>query len=382
MRNWLVIFVLGTVCCLTACKDMVKSPPSGREFNLQGLIEGQDTGWVHLLHFEDGSYAKLDSSRLKQGVFSFKGSISIPQRYYVQLANRKSRAAFFMDGGEMSFTAPADSLRGFELEGSSLQDAFEDYNNRYRAHQETLSILHRQVREAQAIDDTVFAKKLQARGDSLYEAGLDESRRYVRTHPHSPVASYVLYRDLAFSSDPDELGGLYDALDPSQSSVPYAQMMAERISLLREVAVGQPVKHFLLPDTSGVSFRSESLKGQYYLIDFWASWCGPCRKENPNVVASYEKYHPKGFEIIGVSLDTDRQKWLGAIEDDGLMWIQVSDLKGWQSSAGKYYGVKAIPHTVLVDPQGMIIARDLRGPSLRDKLEELFDEEEQEQDQE
>ena len=108
------------------------------------------------------------------------------------------------------------------------------------------------------------------------------------------------------------------------------------------------------------------------MIDFWASWCGPCRQENPKVVALYNDYHEQGFEILGVSFDTDRAKWLDAIAADGLTWPQVSDLEGWQNAAGQVYGVRSIPHTVLLDPEGVIIAKNLRGEELREKLEEVM----------
>jgi peroxiredoxin len=133
-----------------------------------------------------------------------------------------------------------------------------------------------------------------------------------------------------------------------------------------------PAVDFALNDTTGNPIAISSFKGDYLLIDFWASWCGPCRRENPNVVALYNDFKDKGFEIIGVSFDDDGNKWINAIHQDGLIWPHVSDLKGWGSAAGKLYGINSIPATVLLDRDGIIIAKNLRGDALRKKLEELY----------
>ncbi len=135
---------------------------------------------------------------------------------------------------------------------------------------------------------------------------------------------------------------------------------------------GSMAPDFSLPKADGTPFSLSKLRGKYVLVDFWASWCGPCRKENPQVVALYNKYKDKGFEILGVSLDEDKEAWLKAIEKDRLTWIHVSDLKGWQNEAARLYNVNAIPMTYLIDPDGVIIAKGLRGPALEAKLQELL----------
>lgn len=140
----------------------------------------------------------------------------------------------------------------------------------------------------------------------------------------------------------------------------------------KSVAIGSAATDFTLPTPEGKPFALSSFKGKVVLVDFWASWCGPCRKENPNVVALYKKYHPKGFEIFSVSLDDNKDKWLKAIEADGLIWNHVSDLKGWESDAAKLYGVSSIPFTLLLDREGKIVAKDLRGAQLEAKVAETL----------
>ncbi len=138
------------------------------------------------------------------------------------------------------------------------------------------------------------------------------------------------------------------------------------------VRVGQPAPNFTQQNPDGQDISLSDLRGSYVMIDFWASWCRPCRMENPNVVRVYNKYHDKGFEIIGVSLDRSRDSWIGAIKQDGLTWKHVSDLQFWQNAVAQQYGVNAIPFTVLVDPKGVVIATELRGRALESKLAELL----------
>jgi peroxiredoxin len=144
------------------------------------------------------------------------------------------------------------------------------------------------------------------------------------------------------------------------------------VDKLKSTAVGQPAPEIALPDPQGQVVTLSSMKGKYVLVDFWAKWCGPCRQENPNVVRVYNKYKDKGFTVFGVSLDRSKEDWVKAIQDDGLTWTHVSDLKFWQSEAAKTYSITAIPFSLLLDPNGVIIAKNLRGPALEEKLAEIF----------
>jgi peroxiredoxin len=154
----------------------------------------------------------------------------------------------------------------------------------------------------------------------------------------------------------------------------YSKNFIAFVDKLKATAIGQPAPEIALPDPNGNVVTLSSMKGKYVLVDFWAKWCGPCRQENPNIVRAYNKYKDKGFTVFGVSLDRSKEDWLKAIQDDGLTWTHVSDLKYWQSEAARIYGITGIPFSVLLDPNGVIIAKgnNLRGAALHKKLEEVL----------
>jgi peroxiredoxin len=162
-------------------------------------------------------------------------------------------------------------------------------------------------------------------------------------------------------------------IDSSVHSSTYYVALAEEIEKLQRLSIGREAPNFTQNDPDGNPISLDSFRGQYLMIDFWASWCTPCRIENPNIVAAYEKYHDKGFEVLGVSLDRDKSAWLKGIADDNLTWPQVSDLQFWNNEVSRLYSISSIPSSLLLDPNGIIIGKNLRGEELHAKLAELLD---------
>jgi peroxiredoxin len=199
-------------------------------------------------------------------------------------------------------------------------------------------------------------------------------KTYIKTHPDSYMSLVNLNSVGGSYPEYAEMAPWYNALSPEVKNTTLGKTYAGYLEKWKSVAIGAMAPEFAQADTAGKMVSLSSFKGKYVLIDFWASWCGPCRAENPNVVKAFNKYKDKNFTILGVSLDqpTAKDKWIEAIHKDGLTWTQVSDLKYWDNEVSKAYGVRAIPQNFLLDPSGKIVGKNLRGKELDDKLEALL----------
>ena len=191
-------------------------------------------------------------------------------------------------------------------------------------------------------------------------------------HPDNPAAAFYLYRFFTYKLSLDDLKATRAKLSPSLANSPYVKDLDGIIKQLEHVQIGQVAPEFTLPDTEGTPVKLSDFRGKYVLLDFWASWCPPCRRENPNVVKAFQAYKDKNFTVIGISLDKDKAKWLKGIADDNLTWTHLSDLKYWDSEIPALYGVRAIPSNLLLDPEGVIIGKDLRGEALHEALKQAI----------
>ena len=319
------------ILALAACTTQ-----DGSHLRLQGTVVGQTEGMVYLQKFDNKLFTLVDSAAVVDGQFSFSSAVELPELYGLSLSlEERSPYLVFLDEGEISVSLdPSDWYRHTQVTGSAPQDLFNAYH---------------QLGEDLAIDS------------------------FIREHPTSIVSAYALYRDFSYRLSPDELEADIALIDPSLHETSYVKILRQIIATVRQTSPGAQAPDFTVPDADGNPVSLYSLLGNsYLLIDFWASWCGPCRRENPNVVRAYQAFHDKGFDILGVSLDQKKDNWLQAIEADGLTWHHVSELTYWNSSAANLYGVRAIPSNILLDKDGIIVARNLTGEALQEKLAELY----------
>jgi peroxiredoxin len=196
----------------------------------------------------------------------------------------------------------------------------------------------------------------------------------IRKNPSSPVAFLALQQYAGWDLNPDKIEPLFNSLPEAVRAYPSVKSFKEQLETAKLTGIGRVAPEFTQNDTLDQPVQLSSFKGRYLLIDFWASWCGPCRQENPNVVKVFNQYKDKNFHILGISLDRagQKDKWMKAIHDDNLTWSHVSDLKFWDNAVSKQYGIRAIPQNLLLDPAGKIIAKNLRGEALAKKMEELL----------
>jgi peroxiredoxin len=315
----------------------------GDPYTITGSVEGFDKGTVYLIH--ETATPHTDSVRIGRGRFQFSGRIEGAEFCRLDIAgpagNISYGPGFFLEGGTFTVMGKAADLRHAEISGGPTQAEFHHYTEA----EKTITDEARQRAAAKA---------------------------FVLAHPLSLVSAYALLEQYSYNPDAGELDSLYQALDRAVRSSALGLQVQEVLRGAKLTAVGKPAPAFSQNDVEGKAVALSSFEGSYLLVDFWASWCGPCRQENPNVVRAWQKYHARGFTIMGISLDDQRDRWVAAIKKDGLTWTQVSDLKGWDNQVAMLYAIKGIPMNFLLDKHGTIIARGLTGEELDKKLAELL----------
>ena len=344
-------------------------------YTVSGKIEGLTNGKVYL-SYTDADTKKIDSVVTADGRFQFSGIIYEPLMYVLRTDAPKTPAlVFFIEPGKISVNGHKDSLQKATVTGSVSNLAYREWAKDWSHITAQAGPMYRRLDSANQrgkVTESPEERKIFDEGMQSLEAQTNKAvMAFIKKYPNSAVAPFIIYDRYISYPNPAMAKNTYASLGPSAKNSLYGKKIAEYQRVALKTGIGA-MPDFTARDTSGKMIKLSSLRGKYVLVDFWASWCAPCRKENPNVVAAYQKYHDKGFEIVSISLDTQKDAWLNAIHMDGLDWKHVSDLKGWQSGLVKEYGVTVVPTSFLINKEGKVIANNLRGEALQKKMAELF----------
>jgi peroxiredoxin len=368
MNKYLVNVVAAALLGPASFGQQIQGPQVQDKYAVTGDVKGLNDMTLYMVFSGYGD--RKDSTVVSNGHFSFTGHIAEPAMAIIY--GERARIDFFIENKDIHISGNADSLENVHINGSSTQMEYEDYKSSMKDITNREEVLYGLYDSASAEKDTAALAFVKTQLSAVNEQRKNRMRKYIETHPASPVSLYEL-KGLTYSDDFPELEKLFTSLDNSQQNSVAGKNFAKELAILKKLAIGQPALDFTQKDLEGRAIQlAQYNKGKYILLDFWASWCGPCRAENPNVLKAYNQFKDKQFDVLGVSLDNDGAKWKDAVQKDGMPWTEVSDLKGWKNEAARQYNINGIPSNFLLDPHGIIIAKNLRGADLEKKLAEII----------
>ncbi len=357
------MYVFASLLLLGAC---TKTP----SFTLSGHIDGLEKDeWVYL--YNNNERANVDSVINNEGNFEFSGSVSEPTYHYVIIRRADKNViykGFWVENRELSFKGDINDLEHARVEGSEIQFEEEQYKEQVMGLDNAIEAIYNIM---DTTGDAALVNTQENQLDSVSKLKNKETAKFIKLNPDYYYSAYLAKR-LVRNISPEEGQEVYKMLSEENKNSVYGKLVKDYLEVNKNLSVGDQMVDLKLPDVNGTPISLSSLKGKYVLLDFWASWCGPCRREGPYLTKAYDTYKEKGFEIYSVSIDKDASKWMQAVTEDAMNWTTVKADGAFDSKPAMMYGVKYIPYNFLIDPDGKIIDSQLRGDALIEKLEELL----------
>ncbi len=331
------------------------------------------------LSFNNGKQMQTDSVVVEKGKFSFSGTVLNPSEATITLKQSDGNTDMFtrdlldvyLEKGKLSISGDKQVKSAVVKGGGIAQADFNRFNAIMKPLRDKMAPLSEKMRQYFKDNNVAAREALFPQLAAIRKEMTATETEFIKNNPGSWVTLSMM-KDRAVIIDVPEFEPLYNAMTDELKSSADGRKMADRLAIAKRLQPGQPFINFVMNDTEGKPVSLESFRGKYVLVDFWASWCGPCRAENPHVLKAYNQFKNKNFDVVAISLDQKKDAWLKAIKEDGMPWTHLSDLKGFDNQAAKEYGIIAIPQNFLLDPQGKIIAQNLRGENLAKKLAEII----------
>lgn len=376
-----ILLFLAAASLLTSCKNL-----GDNEYEVSGTIDKSADGTKVILERQGGmfGFAPVDTTVVKDGKFEFKGTAEEPGLRFLKFeAQPKGKVEFVLEEGAIKLEVNKDTLQNSKRSGTFNNDKLSEYYAEAKSVRQKMIDFQKQhepeMMQARKNKDTATAERLRTQFSVFNKELEQKANAFLKKNPDSYVSLLLVKTMSPQTRSFEEIRKAFDALDPKIKKYKEAQEFSKLLDDAqgkgggtKKAEPGQIAPDFTANTPGGKPLSLNQVKGKVTVIDFWASWCQPCRKENPKMVALYKEFHSQGLNVIGVSLDKDADAWKKAIADDKLEWNQVSNLKHWEDPIAATYGIESIPATIVLDASGKIVAKDLHGDALRMKVKNML----------